>query len=46
MVIEGMNHVLKDAPEDRMGNLQVYSDPENPLADGLIEGLVKFLNDD
>lgn len=43
-VVEGMNHVLKDAPADRMRNLEVYSDPEKPLSDDLVMRLAEFLN--
>ncbi len=42
LLIEGMNHILKEAPEDREGNLQTYSDPELPLADGFMDGIVTF----
>lgn len=43
LLIPKMNHVLKEAPEDRTGNMQTYGDPDLPLADGLIEGIVGFL---
>ncbi|MFT6998787.1 MAG: pimeloyl-ACP methyl ester carboxylesterase [Cryomorphaceae bacterium] len=43
-VVEGMNHVLKDAPADRMRNLEVYSDPEKPSSDDLVMRLAEFLN--
>lgn len=43
-IVEGMNHVLKDAPAERMANIAVYSDSEKELSNGLIERLVKFLN--
>ncbi|MFD2922182.1 alpha/beta hydrolase family protein [Halobacillus naozhouensis] len=42
LLIEKMNHVLKEAPEDRTGNLQTYSNPDLPLADGLVKGIVNF----
>ncbi|GGD11606.1 alpha/beta hydrolase family protein [Pontibacillus salipaludis] len=45
LLIEGMNHVLKDAPKDREGNLKAYEDPEIPLAEGLMAGIVSFLKD-
>lgn len=44
MLVEGMNHVLKDAPENRDENLATYTNPDLPLADGLVEGIVDFLN--
>ncbi|WP_404452127.1 alpha/beta hydrolase [Virgibacillus necropolis] len=43
LLIPKMNHVLKEAPEDRKGNLQTYSNPDLPLAQGLIDGIVSFL---
>ncbi|GAB3046314.1 alpha/beta hydrolase [Virgibacillus ainsalahensis] len=44
VLIDKMNHVLKEAPGDEEGNLQTYNDPDLPLADGLIDALVEFLN--
>ncbi len=43
LIVEGMNHVLKEAPEDRMANIKTYSDPELPLIDGLVDDLVHFI---
>ncbi|RNF41294.1 alpha/beta fold hydrolase [Planococcus salinus] len=43
LAIDGMNHVLKPAPEDEAGNMETYSDPDVPLADGLINGITEFL---
>ena len=45
LLIEGMNHILKEAPEDSEGNLQTYSDPDLPLAEGLMDGIIDFLNE-
>jgi pimeloyl-ACP methyl ester carboxylesterase len=42
-IIDGMNHVLKDAPPDQEGNLATYSDPKLPLAGGLLECVGSFL---
>lgn len=42
-IIDGMNHVLKNAPPDQEGNLATYSDPTLPLADGLLECVGNFL---
>ena len=36
IIIEDMNHVLKLAPLDREKNIETYSNPELPLAPGLI----------
>ncbi|WP_373894949.1 alpha/beta hydrolase [Virgibacillus sp. CBA3643] len=43
VLIEKMNHVLKEAPEDRAGNMSTYVNPDLPLADGLMDGIVEFL---
>jgi len=43
LLVEGMNHVLKDASKDRMENLQTYSDPDKPLSEGLVEPIAAFL---
>ena len=43
LLIEKMNHVLKEVPTDREGNLKTYTNPDLPLADGLIEGIAEFL---
>lgn len=42
-IIEGMNHVLKTAPEDRAANIATYSNPALPLAPGLVPALVQFI---
>ncbi len=44
-VVEGMNHILKEAPEDREQNFATYSNPDLPLAKGLIENIVLFLEE-
>jgi hypothetical protein len=43
VTIEGMNHVLKDAPAERFANIAAYSNPELPLSEGLMEGMVAFI---
>ncbi|ARI75874.1 alpha/beta hydrolase [Halobacillus mangrovi] len=45
LVIEKMNHVLKEAPEEREENLKTYGDPSKPLAEGLVQGIVEFLKE-
>jgi pimeloyl-ACP methyl ester carboxylesterase len=42
LIVENMNHVLKEAPEGVQENIKTYSDPSLPLAQGLIEGLINF----
>jgi pimeloyl-ACP methyl ester carboxylesterase len=43
IILDGMNHILKEAPVDRMANLNTYNDPSLPLSDGLIESIVTFI---
>ena len=43
VIIEGMNHVLKNAPTDPVANGATYANPALPLADGLVASLVAFL---
>lgn len=42
-VIDGMNHVLKDAPLDRAANLATYSRPDLPLSAELVPLLAAYL---
>lgn len=41
--IPGMNHILKDAPADRTGNLKTYDEPELPLDGLLVNKIVAFI---
>jgi pimeloyl-ACP methyl ester carboxylesterase len=43
VVWEGVNHVLKVAPADRAANIAVYSDPNLPLAPGVVEDVAAFI---
>lgn len=45
IIVEGMNHVLKEAPKNRIANMKTYSDPELPLIDGLVDNLVRFIKE-
>lgn len=40
-----MNHVLKDAPADRAGNIAAYRDPARPLTAGLADRIAAFVKD-
>ena len=42
-IIEGMNHVLKEAPKARKLNIASYSNPDLALADGFIDAIENFL---
>ena len=44
LIIPGMNHVLKEAPADRAGNLETYKDPNLPLKPEFVTGIVGFIN--
>ncbi len=41
-IIEGMNHVLKQAEADRTKNMGTYMNPELPLSDGVLEAIMEF----
>jgi hypothetical protein len=41
--IEGMNHVLKLAPADFSTNFATYSNPDLPLAPGLVDAVAGFI---
>ncbi|TRM13199.1 alpha/beta fold hydrolase [Lentibacillus cibarius] len=45
LVLEKMNHVLKEAPADEQGNKETYGNPDLPLADGLVDEIVGFLKE-
>ncbi|SFN43202.1 alpha/beta hydrolase [Proteiniclasticum ruminis] len=42
-IIEGMNHILKESPEDREGNLATYSMENLPLHEDFLNKLIEFL---
>ena len=43
VIIEGMNHIFKQAPKERMLNMATYTNPDLVLADGFIESISVFL---
>jgi pimeloyl-ACP methyl ester carboxylesterase len=43
LIIENMNHILKEADTDRQKNLATYSNPELPLKPELLQGIVDFI---
>ena len=43
VIVEGMNHVLKDAPADPAANGATYTNPTLPLAGGFVKPLITFL---
>lgn len=42
-IIPGMNHVLKNAPEDRNENFATYSNPDLPLNALLVQKITEFI---
>ena len=43
-IIEGMNHILKNAEIDRQKNLLTYTNPDLPIIEVLIETIIEFIN--
>lgn len=43
VIWEGVNHLLKVAPTERMANIATYSNPDLPLADGVVEDVAGFI---
>jgi len=43
VIIEGMNHVLKQAEIDRTKNMSTYSNPNLPIAPKLVEAISDFI---
>lgn len=43
IIVEGMNHVLKDAPRDRNDNMATYNEPTLPLNEEFVEELINFI---
>lgn len=43
VVIDGMNHILKDAPADRAQNIQTYYKSDLPLNIQLVKAVVSFI---
>lgn len=44
-LIEGMNHVLKQAPVERTANIATYANPDLPLASELLPAMTAFLTE-
>ncbi len=44
LIIQNMNHVLKDAPADKEKNMATYTQPDLPLKPELLTGMVDFIN--
>ena len=44
VLLEGMNHVLKQAPADRATNAATYQDPSLPIDAKLVTAITQFVN--
>jgi pimeloyl-ACP methyl ester carboxylesterase len=44
MLIENMNHILKEAEADRQKNVATYTNPDLPLKSELMKGICDFIN--
>ena len=42
-IIQGMNHVFRQAPENRLLNMQTYGNPELPIDNNLVKLIVDFI---
>jgi len=45
VILKGVNHVLKVAPTDMVGNFMTYANPSLPLAPGVIPSIVAFVGE-
>jgi hypothetical protein len=43
ILVDGMNHVLKQAPADREQNFATYNKPELPLSPAFMPGIISFV---
>ena len=43
VLFDTMNHILKNAPEDRAENAKTYNDPTLPLTPGLATAIAEFV---
>jgi len=43
-IIQGMNHVFRQAPENRLLNMQTYGNPELPIDNSLVNLIVGFID--
>ncbi len=43
VIIEGMNHILKKAPKERVANLKTYAQQDLPLRQELVPAIINFM---
>jgi len=46
LIVPGANHVLRDAPADRAGNIATYNEPQLPLNPAIVDAVATFLTRD
>jgi hypothetical protein len=44
-ILNGVNHVLKNAPRDRAANLATYNDPDLPLAPKVVDTVANWIKE-
>ncbi len=44
VILQGVNHILKEAPADRPGNLRTYGDPSLPIAPEAVDAIASFVD--
>jgi hypothetical protein len=42
-IIPGMNHIMKEAPEDIVENSKTYTDPSLPIKTELVQAIMSFI---
>ena len=43
VILDGVNHVLKEAPADRAANLATYTNPDLPISDKVARAIANFV---
>lgn len=43
LILPGMNHVFKQAPTDRSGNIRTYSDSTLPIDPAMVKAMIEFI---
>jgi len=43
IILGKVNHILKNAPRNRRDNMKTYSNPDLPVADGVVDAIAKFM---
>ena len=43
LIIEGMNHILKEAPENRLLNIQTYGNADLKIKEGLVDSISQYI---